>query len=290
MKRFKPHFMFLLYGAALAGFCVIQYLRYTDAFFVPTPHEHHFILPEADGTLRVELNSATAAQLAKIPGISRPIADRIVAYRKEIGGFSSLEQLRGVPDFPDSLLLQIGEYLYLTIPETSETQPTTEMPTHPEPTTECITESPTELLLNLNTASMEELCLLPEIGEKTAAAIVDYRTRIGGFTNRQQLLHISGIGSATLAAISGHLYIENEQPIVQETTDPPEIPIVCLNTATAEDLLALPNCTEELADNIIILREQIHGFSNILEVLYAEGMTDELFISWKPYLTVENIP
>tara|TARA_A100001015_G_scaffold315976_1_gene429128 strand:- start:1192 stop:1740 length:549 start_codon:yes stop_codon:yes gene_type:complete len=54
-------------------------------------------------------------------------------------------------------------------------------------------------MINLNTATASELCMLPGIGEKTAALILRYRHEKGGFTAVDELLHIKGIGHKTLA-------------------------------------------------------------------------------------------
>ena len=53
-------------------------------------------------------------------------------------------------------------------------------------------------LVNVNTASAEELEALPGIGEVLAATIIDYRTENGPFTSVDQLDDVSGIGPATL--------------------------------------------------------------------------------------------
>lgn len=44
----------------------------------------------------VDLNRATAAQLELLPGIGPASAARIVAYREQIGGFRSVDELDGV--------------------------------------------------------------------------------------------------------------------------------------------------------------------------------------------------
>jgi competence protein ComEA len=56
-------------------------------------------------------------------------------------------------------------------------------------------------LLNLNTATPEELETLPGIGPVLAASIVDFREQNGPFTSVDQLLDVSGIGEARLADI-----------------------------------------------------------------------------------------
>ena len=56
----------------------------------------------------------------------------------------------------------------------------------------------TATLVNINTASPEELETLPGIGEVLAATIVQYREEHGPFTSVDQLLDVSGIGEVTL--------------------------------------------------------------------------------------------
>ena len=56
--------------------------------------------------------------------------------------------------------------------------------------------------------------------------------------------------------------------------------------ATAEDFQKLPNVTQEQAEAIVRLRTQIQYFQNIYELLYADGMTDRLFLSIRDYLYV----
>lgn len=53
-------------------------------------------------------------------------------------------------------------------------------------------------LLNINTASIEELQTLPNIGEATAQRIVDYRTQHGDFDSVDALQNVRGIGAKTL--------------------------------------------------------------------------------------------
>lgn len=54
-------------------------------------------------------------------------------------------------------------------------------------------------LLDINSASVAELELLPYIGPAKAQAIVDYRQQNGAFASIEQLLQVPGIGEATLS-------------------------------------------------------------------------------------------
>jgi competence protein ComEA len=56
-------------------------------------------------------------------------------------------------------------------------------------------------LLDLNTADLEQLQTLQGIGPVTAQAILDHREAVGRFGSVEELLDVTGIGDATLAAI-----------------------------------------------------------------------------------------
>ncbi|MCL2446303.1 MAG: helix-hairpin-helix domain-containing protein [Oscillospiraceae bacterium] len=92
-------------------------------------------------------------------------------------------------------------------PTVSPTQPPvvppTAAPTQP-PTQPTAAQSP---MVNINTADLQRLQILPGIGPARAQAILDWRAQHGAFSRPEQLLEISGIGTATLMNMLPFLYI-----------------------------------------------------------------------------------
>ncbi|MBR7123133.1 MAG: helix-hairpin-helix domain-containing protein [Oscillospiraceae bacterium] len=62
--------------------------------------------------------------------------------------------------------------------------------------------------LNINTASVNELAMLPGIGDKLAQEIVSYRETSGLFTSIDELSNVYGIGQKRLDAISEYITVE----------------------------------------------------------------------------------
>ncbi len=62
-------------------------------------------------------------------------------------------------------------------------------------------DSQDSLQIDINTASVDELDELPEVGPSTAESIIEYRQNNGQFTSVDELEEVPGIGPATLEKI-----------------------------------------------------------------------------------------
>ena len=60
--------------------------------------------------MRVNINSAGAAELALLPGVGERLAQRIVADREDHGPFASLNELERVPGMGAATIERLGPY------------------------------------------------------------------------------------------------------------------------------------------------------------------------------------
>ncbi len=65
-------------------------------------------------------------------------------------------------------------------------------------------------LVNLNTATVQELDTLPGIGPSTAQSIVAFRQENGPFTTIEQVMDVSGIGEAKFAQMKDLIIVAGE--------------------------------------------------------------------------------
>lgn len=72
--------------------------------------------------------------------------------------------------------------------------------------------APERVLVNINTASAEELESVSGIGPVLAQAILDYRAEHGDFQTLDELLEVRGIGSAKLDAMRDEITTGGDAP------------------------------------------------------------------------------
>lgn len=93
-------------------------------------------------------------------------------------------------------------------------------------------------IINLNTATEQQLQELPYIGETRARAIVKYRREHGPFQNLEQLLAVTDIGEKSLDAVRPYLTVTGAGP----RQNPQVVASVQGNIATRPgDIIMLPD-------------------------------------------------
>jgi len=64
-------------------------------------------------------------------------------------------------------------------------------------------------IININTASRDELMELPGIGETLSQRIIDYRTENGSFAASEDIMGVKGIGEGIFAKICTYISVED---------------------------------------------------------------------------------
>jgi len=64
--------------------------------------------------------------------------------------------------------------------------------------------------VNVNTATAEQLQLLPGIGETRALAVIETRKRRGGFESVEDLLDVKGIGESSLQQMRPYVTVDGK--------------------------------------------------------------------------------
>lgn len=130
-------------------------------------------------------------------------------------------------------------------------------------------------LLELNSASEEELLAIPGIGPFFAKNILKQREKLGGFISLNQLLECWKFDDDKLAEVKPYMKV-----------DPLKVQKLNINTATAEEFKKHPYFTWNLANSLYKIRKQKGSYSSIEEIKESVLVTEELFSKLKPYLTL----
>ena len=70
--------------------------------------------------------------------------------------------------------------------------------------------------VNINTATAEQLMLLPRVGPSVAGRILDFRQQNGKFEKTADLLLIKGIGDKTFALIEPYVTVSGETSLKEK--------------------------------------------------------------------------
>lgn len=159
---------------------------------------------------------------------------------------------------------------------------------------------------DLNTATRADLIDLPGIGPSLADSILAYREKHGPYGKIEDLDQVTGIGVHKLESFRQFLFVAengaNAQPTITSATPmlassiPPlaASPIAAgavvtrlnLNTATLEQLMALPGIGEGYAKRILDRRRQLGRFRNWAEVSSVPGVGPKRLENIQRYATI----
>ncbi|MDD2227995.1 MAG: helix-hairpin-helix domain-containing protein [Candidatus Neomarinimicrobiota bacterium] len=153
---------------------------------------------QVDAPLNLDIRSAGREELMTLRGIGEKRAQDIISFRQK-KPFSSVNQLLQVKGIgaktyanilPD--LLVFGDSTNLeSVSQTSAKTKGKSTRVSSSPKSELTT------IVNINTASLKQLCTLVGIGEVKAKAIIAWREENGAFASVEDITQVKGIGEKT---------------------------------------------------------------------------------------------
>lgn len=139
----------------------------------------------------VDINKAEITALEALPGIGRKKAEEIVLFRNTNGPFEKPEDIMKVSGIGKSTFDKIKDKIIVR--ESSGISKTK--------------ENHKEKMIDINTASLEDLMGLPYIGKVKAENILEYRAKHGPFQNVEDILKVPGIGPKTFERIKDKIFV-----------------------------------------------------------------------------------
>lgn len=125
---------------------------------------------------QVDINKADTTELMRIPGIGTYRANKIVEYRRKLGGFQNAEQVMEACELPDSVL----QWVWVS----------PDVPTRK---------------LNVNKLSLQRLMNHPYISFYQARAMVEYRKAFGNIKGIEDLKGLEGFTPLKIEKLQPYL-------------------------------------------------------------------------------------
>ena len=129
------------------------------------------------------------------------------------------------------------------------------------------------VVIELNSADSAKLTELKGIGASFARRIVNYRNRLGGFINKDQLKEVYGMDDDRYAEMQA-----------QVSVDPSHIQKIHINKVDFESLKHFPYLTFKQMNAIVQFREQHGDYTSLNDMRNIAILNDEILRKIGPYI------
>lgn len=240
---------------------------YLDSL-ISTLEDHQKFTPSTKKPFRFDPNSATFDDWQNL-GINNKISQRIINYISKGGFFNSKEDLKKIYGFKDNDYVRLEPYIVIKERQAfSNSNKVFEKE-------KGVSKFPFKIdKFNLNDADTIQLSKIRGIGTKLSQRIINFREKLGGFINQNQLYEVYNLDSLVVTLLIKNSFIEKD-------FIPKKINI---NTADKNTLASHPYINYKLADRIISYRIQHGEFSKVEDLYSIKEIDIEALKKVFPYL------
>ena len=194
-------------------------------------------------------------------GMSVEAIDRLLAYRKQNKFVNSAEEFQKVTKVSDSLLSRIAPYF--KFPDwVNEKRKSNSISIYKTPV---FATSEKLVVLDINTASLEDLVKVYGIGEVIAQRILSFRESLGSFVAMEQLNEVWGLSPEVLVNLNKRFKVKSLVGIKK----------VNINNASIKELAQFPYFKYALAKQIVIYRSMNGPIVETADLTKIKGMPND---------------
>ena len=291
MDKIKSYFVFnssqrngiLFLLLLVSGFAVISnYIDFTTENLLDTNSKKVLAVQKELDSIRTLLTESNQPKIYPFNpnfitdfkgyklGMSSEEIDRLLDYRKQNKWINSKEDFKKVTKVSDSFLDQISSYFKFP-----------DWISNPKPKysdwRKGFKEKTFDQKIDLNIATQLQLEEINGIGKSFSKRIVDYRSKLVGFSDDIQLYEVYGLDYQVVNKILNEFTVKTPKEIIKMN----------LNKISASDIATIPGISFELAKRIWefrILNERIVDF---MELKKIEGLTERKLQGIQLYLKLE---
>ena len=291
MDKFKSFFVFnssqrngiLFLLLLVSGFAVINnYIDFTTENLLDTNSKEVLAVQKELDSIRTLLIESNQSKIHPFNpnfitdfkgyklGMSSEEIDRLLDYRKQNKWINSKEDFKKVTKVSDSFLDQISSYFKFP-----------DWISNPKPKysdwRKGFKEKTFDQKTDLNSATQLELKKVNGIGEALSKRIIDYRDKLGGFTNDIQLYEVYGLDYQLTDKVRNDFTVKTPKEIIKMN----------LNKISASDIATVPGISFELAKRIWEFRVLNERIVDFIELKKIEGLTERKLQGIQLYLKLE---
>ncbi len=189
-------------------------------------------------------------------GMTTTEIDRLLAFRKQNKFVNSPQEFQEVTKISDNLLQKIGPYF--KFPDWVKNKKAQETKTF-------FKQKETLIVVNINSASKDDLIKVNGIGEVLASRILDQREKLGAFVSQEQFDEIWGLSPEVLRHMKKYFKIEVPQNLKK----------IDINNASLKELSQFYYFKNGLARAIIIYRSMNGDIKTPADLKQIKGFPED---------------